>query len=156
MEVRYQLLEEFRKLFDGEVYRHRSSQNGDRVAYQLYEDLLALGRSPKLVAGIAGGSRVINTKNRVTGKQVRRGDGTFGEALPHAIAEAVAGYSVGRGPIANIELAVETKILATAIGKQVQERVSSLTEQAVVFRNGNPDVICVALVGINYAPSYLA
>jgi hypothetical protein len=34
--------------------------------------------------------------------------------------------------------------------------VSSLTDQAVVFRNGNPDVICVAIVGINYAPSYLA
>ena len=130
--------------------------NGDRIAYQLYEDLLDLGRSPKLVIGMAAGTRVVNTKNRVTGRQARRGDGTFGELLPHTDPLAVANYSVRRGPIANIEIAAETKILATAIGKQVQERVSSLTDQAAVFRNRNPDVICVAIVGINYAPSYLA
>ena len=152
----YKLLDEFQGLFDGQTYRHRSSQQGDRVAYELYEDLLALARSPKLVQGISDGLRVVNTRNRVTGRHVRRGDGTFGERLPHADPEAVPGYAVRRGPIANIEIAAETKILATAIGKQVQERVSSLTDQAAVFRNGNPDVICVAIVGINYAPSYLA
>lgn len=152
----YKLLDEFRGLFEGQIYRHRSSQQGDRIAYQLYEDLLALARSPKLVARISSGSRVVNTKNRVTGRYVRRGDGTFGERLPHVAADAVAAYSVRRGPIASIEIAAETKILATAIGKQVQERVSSLTDQAAVFRNGNPNVVCVAFVGINYAPSYLA
>jgi hypothetical protein len=154
--VPYQLLEEFRRLFERQIYRHRSSQQGDRVAYQLYEDLLALGRSAKLSARISDGTRVVNTRNRVTGRHVRRGDGTFGERLPHVDADAVPGYSVRRGPIANIEIAAETKILATAIGKQVQERISSLTDQATVFRNGNPNVICVAIVGINYAPSYLA
>ena len=152
----YKLLNEFRSLFEGSVYRHRSSMNGDRIAYQLYEDLLDLGRSQKLVNGISSGTRVINTKNRVSGQQARRGDGTFGECLPHSHPIAAPSYSVRRGPIANIEIAAETKILATAIGKQVQERVSSLTDQAAVFRHRNPDVICVALVGINYAPSYLA
>src|SRR4051812_38709361 len=124
--VQYQLLDEFRGLFEGQIYRHRSSQNGDRIAYQLYEDLLALARSPKLLEGIAQGTRVVNTKNRATGRYVRRGDGSFGERLPHVDALAVPGYAVRRGPIANIEIAAETKILATAIGKQVQERVSSL------------------------------
>lgn len=152
----YKLLDEFRSLFDGQIYRHRASQNGDRIAHRMYEDLFELGRSPKLSNGISCGSRVVNTKNRVTGRHVRRGDGTFGERLPHAEPEAMQGYTVRRGPIANIEIAAETKILATAIGKQVQERVSSLADQATVFRKGNPNVICVAIVGINYAQSYLA
>jgi hypothetical protein len=122
----------------------------------MYEDLLALGRSPKFVAGVSSGACVVNTRNLVTGRKTRRGDGSFGELLPHLNPEAFKGYAVRRGPIANLQIAVETKILATAIGKQIQERISSLKEQATAFRHKNPDVICVAMVGINYAPSYLA
>jgi len=122
----------------------------------LYEDLLTLGRSSTLVAGISAGTRVVNTANKATGIKARRGDGSFGERLPHVDGTILPGYSVQRGTIANIEIGVETKILATAIGKQVQERISSLVEQAQVFRHRNPDCICVALVGINYAKSYVA
>jgi hypothetical protein len=154
--VNYKLLDEFRALFDGTIYRHRSSTNGDRVAHGLYEDMLALGRSPKYVAGVSTGTRVVNAANKATGIAARRGDGSFGELLPHVPPLALPGYSVRRGPIANIEIGVETKILATAIGKQVQERISSLIEQAQVFRHRNANCICVAIVGLNYAPSYLA
>jgi len=126
------------------------------VAVELYEDMLALSRSAKFVAGVSAGTRVVNAANRTTGIQARRGDGSFGELLPPVQPVALSGYTVRRGPIANIEVGVETKILATAIGKQVQERISSLIEQAQVFRTRNPSCICVAIVGLNYAPSYLA
>lgn len=152
----YQLLKEFRSLFERKVYHHRSSTNGDKVAIQMYEDLLSLGRSKKYVSRVSTGSHVVNTRNLVTGRKTRRGDGSFGELLPHLQPQAFEGHAVRRGPIANLEIGVETKILATAIGKQVQERISSLKDQAVVFRSKNPNVICVAIVGINYAKSYLA
>ena len=37
----YRLLDTFRGLFEGQLYRHRSSKLGDFVAMQLYEDLYA-------------------------------------------------------------------------------------------------------------------
>lgn len=48
----YRLLDAFRRLFDGVKYEHRKSNLGDYVASFLYEDLLALGRSPKLMERI--------------------------------------------------------------------------------------------------------
>ncbi len=154
--MKYKALDDFRDLFLGGVYRHRLSTNGDRVAHGLYEDLLNIGRSKKFVSGVTVGSRVVNAANRATGIKARRGDGSFGERLPHVTPQMLPGHAVKRGPIANIEVGVETKILATAIGKQIQERISSLIEQAQAFRRKNSDCICVALVGINYAPHYVA
>ena len=152
----YKLLEKFRALFDGEVYRHRVSTNGDKVALELYEDLLDLGRSKKYVDRATAGSRVVNTKNLITGKKNRRGDGSFGELLPHLDPETVKGFTVLRGPIANIEIGVETKILAKAMIKQVDRVMSDLENQARVFRSRKGDPICVAVVGINHAPEYLS
>jgi hypothetical protein len=154
--VTYKLLERFRALFDGEIYRHRVSTNGDKVALELYDDLLALERSPKYVSRVNDGSRVVNTKNLITGKPNRRGDGSFGELLPHLQPEAVSGYSVPRGPIANIEIGVETKILAKAMIKQVDRVMSDLENQARVFRSRGGQPICVAIVGINQATNYLS
>lgn len=113
----YKLLERFRGLFDGQVYRHRDSTNGDKVALELFEDLLDLRRSQKYVSRATAGSRVVNTRNLVTGKENRRGDGSFGELLPHLQPQATPGFNVPRGPIANIEIGVETKILAKAMIK---------------------------------------
>lgn len=152
----YKLLEQFRALFDGTVYRHRASTNGDKVALELYEDLLDLARSPKYVSRVQAGSRVVNTKNLITGNQNRRGDGSFGELLPHLQPQHVPGFNVPRGEIANIDIGVETKILAKAMIKQIDRVLSDLENQARVFKHKNPQAICVAIVGINQAPNYLS
>lgn len=152
----YKLLEKFRALFEGEIYRHRVSTNGDKVALELYEDLLDLKRSTKYATRAKSGSRVVNTKNLITGKPNRRGDGSFGELLPHLTPDAVPGFNVPRGAIANIEIGVETKILAKAMIKQVDRVLSDLENQARVFRSRSSDAICVAVVGINQADEYLS
>jgi hypothetical protein len=46
---KYGLLRTFRGLFEGKPYLHRKSNLGDLVASQLYEDLIAINKSAKLV-----------------------------------------------------------------------------------------------------------
>src|SRR5437773_5727558 len=50
--LEFALLKTFRRLFEGTQYKHRDSSLGDLVASQLYEDLVALDRSVKLVARV--------------------------------------------------------------------------------------------------------
>ena len=83
---RYALLRTFRSLFEGKPYRHRIANLGDLVASQLYEDLVALAKSAKLIERVQHHERVVNLKNLMTGKPGRRGDGTFGELVPAAVA----------------------------------------------------------------------
>lgn len=152
----YKLLHRFRELFDGRIYRHRVSNNGDKVALELFEDLLDLKRSAHFGARVAAGSRVVNTKNLITGKTSRRGDGSFGELIPHQTPLMVDHFQVPRGDIANIEIGVETKILAKAMIKQIDRVMTDLENQARVFRARSADAICVAVVGINQASQYLS
>src|ERR1700691_3316770 len=82
-QLEYRLLTEFRRLFEGKIYKHRSSNQGDFVAMHLYEDLVTIHRSPKLIDGIiTRKDRVVNVQNRRRGVAARRGDGTFGEIIP--------------------------------------------------------------------------
>ena len=78
----FRLLDEFQNLFQGRAYKHRASNQGDYVAMHLYEDLVAINRSPKLVAAIRREILVLNVANRLQGIRARRGDGTFGEIVP--------------------------------------------------------------------------
>ena len=150
----YRLLSEFRRLFDGKVYKHRASNQGDFVAMHLYEDLVAVQRSPKLIdAAVLRKDRVLNVQNRRRGIDARRGDGTFGEIIPGETPIFDAGYQVGRGPIATVEIGVEVKILAKAMIKQIDRVINDLRNQVVQFRRGGGNPICVALVGINQAES---
>jgi hypothetical protein len=108
----YRLLTEFRRLFEGKLYKHRSSNQGDFVAMHLLEDLLVINRSPKLLeAAIHRKDRVLNAQNRRRGVAARRGDGTFGEIIPGETALADPGYLVARGPIATAEIGIEVRCL---------------------------------------------
>jgi hypothetical protein len=106
---KYALLRTFRGLFKGKPYRHRIANLGDLVASQLYEDLVVLGKSAKLVERVQRHELVVNLKNLMTGKPGRRGDGTFGELVPAAVALTEKGMLVARGPVATIEIGAETK-----------------------------------------------
>ena len=97
----YRLLAEFRRLFEGKVYKHRTSNQGDFVATHLYEDLVAINRSSKLIdAAIKRKDRALNVQNKRRGVSARRGDATFGEIIPGEPVVLEAGYLVARGPIA--------------------------------------------------------
>lgn len=148
----YRLLTEFRRLFEGKVYKHRASTQGDFVAMHLYEDLIAINRSPKLAdAARNRKDRVLSVQNKRRGVAARRGDGTFGELIPGETAITDPGYLVSRGPIATVEIGVEVKILAKAMIKQIDRVINDLRNQVAQFKRGGGNPISVAVIGINQA-----
>lgn len=154
MPLEYRLLTEFRRLFEGKIYRHRDSSQGDYVAMHLYEDLVTINRSPKLIeAAINRQDRVLNVQNKHRGVAARRGDGTFGEIIPDETPITDPGYLVARGPIGTVEIGVEVKILAKAMIKQIDRVINDLRNQVVQFKRGGGNPICVAVIGINQAES---
>jgi hypothetical protein len=153
---KYALLRTFRGLFEGKPYLHRKSNLGDLVASQLYEDLVAINKSAKLVERVQRHERVVNVRNVMIGKPARRGDGTFGELVPAAVAVIEKGMLVARGPVATIEIGAETKILAKAMIKQIDRVISDLINQVMQFKRGGGKPICVAFVGINFAEQYVS
>ncbi len=155
-EEKYGLLRTFRGLFEGKPYRHRVANLGDMVASQLYEDLTTLEKSATFMARVQHHERVVNLRNLMTGKPGRRGDGTFGELVPAAVALTQKGILVARGPVATIEIGAETKILAKAMIKQIDRVISDLVNQASQFKRGGGNPICVAFVGINFADKYVS
>lgn len=150
----YALLREFRNLFVGKPYLHRNSSLGDWVASFLYEDLFQLHKSEKLHDRILAATRVLNAQNRTVGIVRRRGDGTFGELVPVATPTREEGFAVARGPVATIEIGVETKILAKAMIKQIDRVIGDLVRQAEEFKRRGGQALCVALVGVNFAEQY--
>ena len=152
----YKLLETFRELFDGKVFRHRSSNQGDRVAIQFFEDLYDLGRSQKYLDRISKGLLVLNVANTRVGILARRGDGSFGEIVPNVAPISEPGYIVRRGPIATIEIGIEVKIVQKAMIRQIGRVISDLKDQVLHFKEKRGRPITVGVVGINHAPHYVS
>jgi hypothetical protein len=152
----YLLLDRFRSLFEGVRYRHRDSSLGDSVAWCLPEDLYALHRSEKFDARVDAKLRVLNVQNRLRGIRARRGDGTFGELIPHATPIEVPGFVVARGPVATVEIGVEVKILANSMIKQIDRVMNDLKNQVDEFRAAGGNPISVGIVGINQADRYVS
>ncbi len=120
----------------------------------LYEDLIAVNRSPRLIeAAIDCKDRVLNVQNKRRGIAARRGDGTFGEIIPGETPITDAGYLVSRGPIATVEIGIEMKVLAKAMIKQIDRVMNDLRNQVIQFKRGGGNPICVAVIGINQAES---
>ena len=143
------LPEAFRGL--GQRYLHRNSTLGDRVAFELYEDLYALDRSSRYRERVDSGLSVLNTRNRRRGIRARRGDGAFGEIVPGVEPVDEEGFTVLRGQIAMIQIAVEVKIMMKAMIKQIDRVVSDLKEQARQFDSQHVDPIRLGVVGVNHA-----
>ncbi len=153
-ESEYSLLKAFRSLFEGTRYQHRKSNLGDFVASQLYEDLVILNKSSNLVQRVRAHERVVNLRNITIGKPARRGDGTFGEIVPTALAVTEKGILVARGPVATIEIGAETKILAKAMIKQIDRVIGDLIRQVEQFKKSGGNPICIAFVGVNHSEEY--
>lgn len=153
------LLQQFAALFSGQPYLHRKSTQGDRVASFLYEDLhaLTLPKQPSLKypTRVLAGDVVINEANRVVGgRRVRRGDGTFGSLVPGQIAVPQPPFIVSRGPVAEFQIGAEIKIVATKQKAQQDRVATAMVDQAAVFRGQNADMIRVAILAVNHAPTY--
>jgi len=152
--VQYRLLTAFRGLFAGVKYEHRKSTLGDYVASFLYEDLVDLGHSQRLLDRVNSGRAALNTANKTVGKSARRGDGTFGEVVPGVATVVVPDFTVPRARIASLEIGTETKILAKAMIKQIDRVINDLRAQSEEFKKCNPRAICVALIGVNGSDYY--
>jgi hypothetical protein len=150
----FNLLNTFRRLFEGKRYKHRDSSLGDLVANQLYEDLVKVGKSHRLINRVQTRERVVNLANQAVGKPSRRGDGTLGELVPTAMAITEAGLLVARGEVANIEIGAETKILAKAMIKQIDRVIGDLCRQVQEFKKTGGNPICIGIVGVNFASTY--
>lgn len=148
----FRLLAAFESLFAGKKYLHRRSNLGDFVASHLYEDLVALGKSQKLAERVARRDRGLNQLNTTIGRKARRGDGTFGELVPGVMAITHEGYQVSFGPLANVEIGAEAKILAKAMIKQIDRVASDLRNQVLEFKKHGGNPICVGILGLNFAP----
>jgi len=98
--------------------------------------------------------RVSYPQNLTVGIARRRGDGTFGERVPAAQAVVDPGFAVARGPVATIEIGVETKILAKAMIKQIDRVIGDLVRQTEEFKKRGGQPICVGVVGVNFANQY--
>ncbi len=122
----------------------------------LYEDLVTIDRSSKLVDSIKKEILVLNVANKLQGIRARRGDGTLGEIVPGETPIRDEGYAVARGKIATIEIGVEMKILAKAMIKQIDRVINDLRNQVVQFRRGGERPFCVGIVGINQAGHYVS
>jgi hypothetical protein len=83
----------------------------------------------------------------------RRGDGTFGELVPSATPVREPELVVNRGPVATIEIGVETKILAKAMIKQIDRVIGDLVRQTEEFKKRGGTPICVGLVGCEFLGS---
>jgi hypothetical protein len=137
-------------------YLHRNSSLGDSVAWCSPEDLYALHKSTKLNARIEEKQRVLNVANRLRGIRARRGDATFGEIIPQAVAIDIPGFVVARGPVATVEIGSEVKILAKAMIKQIDRVMTDLPNQKREFGKAGGNPITVGIVGINRADRYVS
>ena len=66
------------------------------------------------------------------------------------------GFLVNRGPLANVLIGAEVKILAKAMIKQIDRVITDLRHQAQTFRLQNSAAVAVGIVGVNHAESYVS
>ena len=155
MSDHYRALTFFRHLFEGRPYRHRASNHGDKLALEVFEDIYALGRSEKLNRSVDQRLKGTSPKNMRTGIRSRRADGLFGDLLPGK-GKSFDGFAIARGPIATIDIGIETKILHKSMRKQISDRIQGLEKQADYMSAGSDrrqrvNPTSIAVIGINRA-----
>lgn len=156
----YRLLNAFASLFQNGPYNPRSPIQGDRIAAELFDDLLSIapGVLPrsKYEQRVRAGSRIVNPKNRTVGLNGRRGDGTFGALLPQTQPIWLPTSAVGRGRNAYVEIGCEVKVLATAQQRQAPRVQSDLKHQVAHFnsRKSTRTPITIGIVGVNHAEQF--
>lgn len=147
----FKLLAAFEALFQGTVYKHRSSILGNLVAMRLYEDLYEHGNSSSLNQCVDDGKCVVNVAGSTRGVDVRRGDGTFGAIVPSSTATPAEGFTVLQGMVALTHIGAEFKIIATAHLKQIDRVLTDLTGSAATLKEKSAQAITVGFAAVNYS-----
>lgn len=149
--IKFALLRAFEQLFHGKVYKHRQSTLGNFVASHLYEDLFVHGGSSAFNDRVTRAACVVNVEGKTRGVTARRGDGTFGSAVPGCNPVSVGGFTVAQGLVALTHIGAEFKIIATAHLKQIDRVLNDLTSSAETLKNKSPDAITVGFAAVNYS-----
>ena len=118
------LLRAFERTFDSGPYLHRKQNLGNIIGERMYYDLRETKVSKAYNDALLSGGFGLNRDVRIAGREARRGDGAFGrfilgqKIVPHA---TISGETqpLTRAPIAQVQVGVETKILAKAMIKQL-------------------------------------
>jgi hypothetical protein len=151
---KFRLLETFRAAFAGTVYVHRNSTIGNRIARELYEDLLAHSISPALSMHVRQGDGVVNRGGKIHGVEVRRNDSLFGRLPAGVVPTSRAPFAIPEGPVAEPRIGCEVKVLAKSQVKQIDRVISDLRTFASRMASLNPKCINVAVVGVNHESDY--
>lgn len=155
--MKFRMLKSFQDIFSGQIYRHRSSTHGDKIARLLYEDLYAISKSKLFSSRVNDGESAYSSKNFITGKRrSRRGDGAFGEVVPFGKVSRDNGFSIGSAELANLEIGVEVKILSKAMIKQIDRVQNDLVHQAAAFKRSNHQSITIGIVAVNHSDSVVS
>ena len=154
---KFQLLETFKKTFEGRIYKHRNSTLGNKIGRTLFEDLLTHGVSPRYNHHISQGRGVVNLGGRIhTPKSIRRNDSIFGKPPVGEVLEPLnEGFSVPEGSVAEPRIGCEVKIIAKSQQKQIDRVISDLDNFALRMKTLNRKCINVAIIGINHESDYV-
>ena len=147
----FKLLAAFEAVFQGNVYKHRSSTLGNLVALHLYEDLFDHGNSKSYNDRVTAATCVVNVDGSTRGVKTRRGDGTFGATVPTSVSTAAPGFTVRQGMVALTHIGAEFKIIATAHLKQIDRVLNDLTGSATSLKEKSEQAITVGFAAVNYS-----
>ena len=150
------LLHAFDSTFRGKIYKHRNQSIGNWIAAHFYDDLLKIEKSQKFASRVRADASVLHKDVKVVVGAGRRGDGAFGDLIPGGIATVEEGFLVKRGPVGQIEIGAEFKILAKAMIKQIDRVIGDLNRQVTEFNITGGKPICVAFIGVNHADRYVS
>lgn len=151
----FRLLETFRKAFAGRIYKHRDSTVGNKIARELFEDILAHGVSTKYGSDVNQNIVAVNRGGLVHGRVIRRNDSVFGKLPAAAKSVSIQGFAVPEGPIADARIGCEVKIVAKAQLKQIDRVISDLDNFLLRVQQISQTCINVAVVGVNHEPEYM-
>jgi hypothetical protein len=150
----YKLPAKFEATFRDGPYLHRNPNIGNRIADFLYEDLVDIAPGSSLARRAAAGERVLNPAITIPGVAARRGDGSFGIPVPNVPISYEPGFAVARSATATVEIGVEVKIVAKAMGKQANRVIGDLRGQVEAFRARGGAALTVGIVGVNFSDVY--
>lgn len=153
---RFALLDAFRQTFSGRVYRHRDSTLGNRIARQLFEDLLTHRVAHRYIDHVESKIGVVNRGGGIHGKVIRRNDSVFGRPPAGvAVGPPPQGFQVPEAPIAEPRIGCEVKILAKAQQKQIDRVINDLAGFGRKMKSLSEKCVRIAIVGVNHEPEYV-
>lgn len=153
----FRALKQFEAIFAGRVYRHRSSNQGNAIGRECFEDIFEHSVSSAFPRAVADGRLVVNVAGKLqTPILVRRNDSLCGRP-PAGVTprKASVSFSVPEGPVAEPQIWCEVKILAKSQQKQLDRVIGDLERFAEKMKALNPTCLTVAIVGVNHESNYV-